>query len=173
MSKNEGGNLVVVAGSKTVPLPDFDCLSPVPTVRLDWFERQAKSSALTTFALKSGAVRMTTKRSPACNPGLSAGRPRPGTRSVMPSSTPTGIRMVTASLRTACPVPPHSGHGLSRIVPLPVQSGQVVICRKVTPCLRWLRTSCPLPPHLSQVRGFVPTLAPDPLQAWQVLGRFT
>jgi hypothetical protein len=42
MSKNEGGNLVVVAGSKTVPLPDFDCLLPVPTVRLDWFERQAK-----------------------------------------------------------------------------------------------------------------------------------
>jgi hypothetical protein len=41
MSKNEAGNLVVVAGSKTVPLPDFDCLSPAPTVRLDWFERQA------------------------------------------------------------------------------------------------------------------------------------
>ncbi len=42
MSKNEGGNLVVIAGSMTVPLPDFDCLSPAPAVRLDWFERQVR-----------------------------------------------------------------------------------------------------------------------------------
>jgi hypothetical protein len=52
---------------------------------------------------------------------------------------------VIASLCTTCPVPPHPGHGLSRIVPS--QSGQVIICRKVTACLRWLHTSCPLPPH--------------------------
>jgi hypothetical protein len=43
MSKDESGFLMVIAGDRTVPLPDFECLSPDRAVRLDWFERQAKS----------------------------------------------------------------------------------------------------------------------------------
>jgi hypothetical protein len=43
ISKDAGGKLVAVAGSEAVPLPDFDCLSPTPSVRLEWFERQVKT----------------------------------------------------------------------------------------------------------------------------------
>ena len=40
MSKNENGTLVIVAGDTTVPLPDFEFLSPDAAVRLGWLERQ-------------------------------------------------------------------------------------------------------------------------------------
>lgn len=48
ISKDEGGHLFAVAGSDTVALPDFDCLSPTPAVRLEWFERQVKIFCLDT-----------------------------------------------------------------------------------------------------------------------------
>jgi len=50
MSKNESGTLVVTAGNTTVPLPDFECLSPDPAVRLNSFERHAKEFSIDDFA---------------------------------------------------------------------------------------------------------------------------
>jgi hypothetical protein len=59
----------------------------------------------------------------------------------------------------------------SRIVPLPAQSGQVIICRKVTPCLRWLHTSCPLPPHFvaGGARGCYGNSQPKLFGGWTAL----
>jgi hypothetical protein len=50
ISKDVSGNLVALAGGDALSLPDFDCLSPTPAVRLEWFERQAKA-----FCIDSGS----------------------------------------------------------------------------------------------------------------------
>jgi hypothetical protein len=39
---DDKAGLVLTQGVQTLPLPDNECLSPDPTLRLEWFERQAK-----------------------------------------------------------------------------------------------------------------------------------
>jgi hypothetical protein len=39
---DDKAGLVLTQGDQTLPLPDTECLSPDPTLRLEWFERQAK-----------------------------------------------------------------------------------------------------------------------------------
>jgi hypothetical protein len=52
VSRDEGGNLVAIAGGDVVSLPDFECLSPAPSVRLEWFERQVEAFDIDTTSFE-------------------------------------------------------------------------------------------------------------------------
>src|SRR5690348_10947476 len=78
-----------------------------------------------------------------------------------PSATPAGKRTLIVRVLVTPPVPRHSVHFSSTIVPAPWHS------RHGSEKLNepWLREIRPLPWHCGQVRGVVPGLAPLP---WQV-----
>jgi hypothetical protein len=57
-------------------------------------------------------------------PPRSPGVPLPAMRSLAPSLIPAGTRTVMVRVCWVTPLPPHSGHGVSMICPVPWQSRQ-------------------------------------------------
>ena len=88
------------------------------------------------------------------------GAPRPLTRMRWPSSTPAGMRTLTERTFCSVPVPWQTGHGVSKSVPRPTQSGQTVLSENRP----WLSFRLPVPPQRGQVCVEVPGAAPLPRQ---------
>ncbi len=104
-------------------------------------------------------TRHSTKRSPA-GPPLRPGAPRPLRRMRWPSATPAGMRTWTSRGRRSTPVPRHVGHGSSTTTPAPPQARHGEENEKKP----WFSSITPRPPHCEQTFGWVPGLAPLPLQ---------
>src|SRR2546430_3985302 len=100
-----------------------------------------------------------TYRSPA-GPPRAPGSPRPESRIFCPSATPAGIRTLSVRVLVTPPVPWHSGHLTSTIVPTPWHSRQG--SEKLN--APWLVETRPAPWQTGQVRGTDPGLAPLPWQ---------
>src|SRR2546430_8706363 len=154
--------LGVPGGTRTVTEP-----SSVGTVRST--PLTASGNVIGTASVRSSPYRpyrlssrtlIRTYRSPA-GPPRAPGSPRPDSRIFCPSATPAGIRTLSVRVLVTPPVPRHSGHFTSTIVPTPWHS------RHGSEKLNdpWLLVVSPTPWQTGQVRGTEPGLAPLP---WQV-----
>ena len=86
----------------------------------------------------------------------------------MPVSTPGGTFTSTADFSATPPAPPQAGQRSVMTLPSPRHWPQVREMAK-NPC--WSRIS-PVPPQVGHGRGWVPGLAPLPLQVSQRWGRW-
>src|SRR6266571_3656215 len=159
--------LGVPGGTRTVTEP-----SSVGTVRST--PLTASGNVIGTASVRSSPYRpnrlssrtlISTYRSPA-GPPRAPGSPRPDSRIFWPSATPAGIRTLSVRALVTPPVPRHSGHFTSTIVPTPWHSRQG--SEKLNE--PWLIVVNPTPWQTGQVRGTDPGLAPLPWQVSQTPG---
>src|SRR5215207_10031934 len=87
----------------------------------------------------------------------------------MPSFAPAGILTLTCLFLRTLPLPPHTVHGFSMILPSPQHLEQGVESAKNP----WSRLCTPLPPHCGHVSGAVRGRPRAPALAARLLDRHT